>query len=428
MGPGNGQCPDREGIRMTSSADAIVVGAGLAGLVAAHELTAAGRRVALVDQEGPADLGGQAYWSLGGLFLVDSPEQRRLRVEDSLELAWSDWQGSAQFDRVEDQDSWAVQWARAYVQWAAGEKRAWLRGHGISLLPIVGWAERGGLRAGGHGNSVPRFHIAWGTGTGVVEPFVRYAHEAAARGLLTFHHRHRVDQLVLTDGAVTGVRGTVLAPDDTPRGAASNRDPVGEFELTGRAVILATGGIGGDHDVVRRYWPAASAPRRARWSPASRRTSTGGCWTSRPRPARTWSTVTGCGTTPRACRTGTRSGPGTASGSCPARPRCGSTRSAAGCPTPACPATTPWPPCSTCAPRRTSRRTTTPGSCSPARSWPRSSRCPGRSRIPTSPPGTSAPCSASGCWAGARRPRCRRSSTTEPISSPPARSSSWSSG
>jgi len=255
MGPGNGQCPDREGIRMTSSADAIVVGAGLAGLVAAHELTAAGRRVALVDQEGPADLGGQAYWSLGGLFLVDSPEQRRLRVEDSLELAWSDWQGSAQFDRVEDQDSWAVQWARAYVQWAAGEKRAWLRGHGISLLPIVGWAERGGLRAGGHGNSVPRFHIAWGTGTGVVEPFVRYAHEAAARGLLTFHHRHRVDQLVLTDGAVTGVRGTVLAPDDTPRGAASNRDPVGEFELTGRAVILATGGIGGDHDVVRRYWP-----------------------------------------------------------------------------------------------------------------------------------------------------------------------------
>ncbi len=237
------------------AADVVVVGAGISGLVAAAELTAAGRTVAVVDQEGRNDLGGQAFWSFGGLFLVDSPEQRRLGVKDSLELAWSDWQGSAQFDRLADQDSWAVQWARAYVEWAAGEKRDWLVGRGITLTPIVGWAERGDLRADGHGNSVPRFHVAWGTGTGVVEPFVRAAVEAEASGRLTFHFRSRVDELVVSGGSVTGVRGTRLAPDDRPRGEATSREPVGEFELSASAVIVTTGGIGADHALVRRWWP-----------------------------------------------------------------------------------------------------------------------------------------------------------------------------
>ncbi|MGW8701381.1 FAD-binding dehydrogenase [Streptomyces eurythermus] len=236
-------------------ADVIVVGAGLAGLVAAHELTSRGRRVALVDQENAANLGGQAFWSLGGLFLVDSPEQRRLGIKDSFGLAWSDWQGSARFDRLADEDSWAVRWARAYVEWAAGEKRSWLAGHGIELLPTVGWAERGDLRADGHGNSVPRFHIAWGTGTGVVEPFVRSARQAARDGLLTFHHRHRVDELIVEGGTARGVRGTLLTPDDSPRGVASGRDRAGDFELTAQAVVVTTGGIGADHAIVRRYWP-----------------------------------------------------------------------------------------------------------------------------------------------------------------------------
>ncbi|MBO2460051.1 FAD-binding dehydrogenase [Actinomadura violacea] len=236
-------------------ADVIVVGAGLAGLVAAHELTARGRRVALVEQENAANLGGQAFWSLGGLFLVDSPEQRRLRVRDSFDLAWNDWQGSAAFDRLDDEDAWAARWARAYVEFAAGEKRSWLASHGVTFTPVVGWAERGDLRAGGHGNSVPRFHIAWGTGTGVVAPFVRSARRAADEGLLTFHHRHRVDGLTLTNGAVTGVSGTILADDDAPRGVASNREETGAFELSAQAVIVTSGGIGGNHEMVRRYWP-----------------------------------------------------------------------------------------------------------------------------------------------------------------------------
>ncbi|MGW5311346.1 FAD-binding dehydrogenase [Nocardia thailandica] len=236
-------------------ADVIVVGAGLAGLVATHELTRRGKRVIVVDQENAANLGGQAYWSFGGIFLVDSPEQRRLGIHDSAELAWNDWSGSAAFDRLDDEDSWAQRWARAYVEFAASEKRSYLTGLGIGFLPSVGWAERGDLRADGHGNSVPRFHIAWGTGTGVVGPFTDSALAAARTGLVSFRHRHRVDELVRTDGAVTGVRGTVLAPDDAERGAPSNRQAVGEFELSAAAVVLATGGIGGNHDLVRRHWP-----------------------------------------------------------------------------------------------------------------------------------------------------------------------------
>lgn len=239
-------------------ADVIIVGGGLAGLVAANELVQAGKRVALVDQENPGNLGGQAFWSFGGLFLVNSPEQRRLGVRDSFELAWRDWQGSAGWDRLDGpkaEDEWAAKWGRAYVEFAAGEKRSWLRQHGVKLTPMVGWAERGGGKAFGHGNSVPRFHVAWGTGTGVSEPFAERARDAAKQGRLRFHHRHRVDQLLVEAGRVVGVTGGVLAPDDAPRGAPTNRTVVGDFTLKAPAVILATGGIGGNHDLVRRYWP-----------------------------------------------------------------------------------------------------------------------------------------------------------------------------
>ncbi|GAA0450794.1 FAD-binding dehydrogenase [Actinoplanes capillaceus] len=238
--------------------DVIVVGAGLAGLAAAHELTAAGKSVALVDQENPANLGGQAWWSFGGLFFVGSPEQKRARITDSVELAWRDWSNSAGFDRLGAgaEDEWAVKWARAYVEFAAGEKRSWLSGLGLRWLPFAGWAERGDLRADGHGNSVPRFHVTWGTGTGVVAPFAAAALEAAGTGRLRFHHRHRVDELIVEAGAVAGVRGVLLAADDSARGVSSNRDVVGDFELRAQAVIVTTGGIGANHDLVREYWPA----------------------------------------------------------------------------------------------------------------------------------------------------------------------------
>nr|WP_211660951.1 FAD-binding dehydrogenase [Modestobacter muralis] len=241
-----------------ADADVIVVGAGLAGLVATAELADAGRRVVLLDQEPAASLGGQAFWSFGGLFLIDTPEQRRLRVHDSLELARQDWFGTAGFDRPEDH--WPGQWAEAYLQFAAGEKRAWLHAQGVRFFPVVGWAERGGYTATGHGNSVPRFHVTWGTGPGVLAPFLARVARAVEAGLVEVRHRHRVDGLVMTDGVVTGVRGAVLEPSDVARGVASSRTEVGEFELSAQAVVVTAGGIGGNHDLVRRNWPARLGP------------------------------------------------------------------------------------------------------------------------------------------------------------------------
>lgn len=234
-----------------ADADVIVVGAGLAGLVAACELVERAHRVLILDQENAANLGGQAFWSFGGLFFVDSPEQRRLGIRDSQELALQDWLGTAGFDRPEDH--WPREWAHAYVDFAAGEKRSWLRARGLQTFPLVGWAERGGYGALGHGNSVPRFHITWGTGPAIVDVFAR---RLVGEPRVRFAHRHRVDELIVSDGAVVGVRGSVLEPSDAPRGVASSRNTVGEFEFRASAVIVASGGIGGNHDLVRKNWPA----------------------------------------------------------------------------------------------------------------------------------------------------------------------------
>ncbi|MER5887601.1 FAD-binding dehydrogenase [Streptomyces sp. NPDC001941] len=238
---------------MEYDADVIVIGAGLAGLVATAELVDAGRTVILLDQEPEQSLGGQAHWSFGGLFLVDSPEQRRMRIRDSRALALQDWFGTAGFDREEDH--WPRKWAEAYVDFASGEKRAWLHARGVRFFPVVGWAERGGYDARGHGNSVPRFHITWGTGPGLVAPFARKVREGVARGLVQLRFRHRVTGLARTAGALDTVSGEVLEPSSVERGQASSREVTGAFEYRAQAVIVTTGGIGGNHDLVRAQWP-----------------------------------------------------------------------------------------------------------------------------------------------------------------------------
>lgn len=245
-----------------NESDVIVIGAGLAGLVATAELAERGKRVILLDQEGGQSMGGQAFWSLGGLFLVDSPEQRRMRIRDSFDLAWQDWLGTAGFDREEDY--WPRKWAEAYVAFAAGEKRAWLHERGVRFFPVVGWAERGGYGATGPGNSVPRFHVTWGTGPGVIAPFVHRVRDAAARGLVELRFRHRVNELVTTNGAVTGVRGDILEPSNLERGFSTSRKVVGNFEIAAQAVIVTSGGIGANHEMVRANWPSrlGSAPKQ----------------------------------------------------------------------------------------------------------------------------------------------------------------------
>lgn len=240
--------------------DVIIVGAGLAGLTAAAELTDAGKKVLLLDQEPEASLGGQAWWSFGGLFLVDSPEQRRMGIKDSKDLAWQDWLGTAGFDREDDEDYWAKKWAEAYVNFAAGEKRDWLHKLGIRFFPVVGWAERGGYLAEGHGNSVPRFHIVWGTGPGLVKPFEQRVRLAIGNGLVDYKPRHRVNELLTKNGAVTGVAGDVLAPGSTGRGEASSREVVGGFTYEAEAVVITSGGIGGNFELIRKNWPDRLGP------------------------------------------------------------------------------------------------------------------------------------------------------------------------
>ncbi len=233
--------------------DVLVIGWGLAGLVAAAQALDAGKRVIVIDQEPRSNLGGQAWWSFGGLFLVDSPEQRRMGIKDSLALARQDWFGTAGFDR--DDDAWPRRWAEAYVEFAAGEKRSWLRELGIGLFPVVGWAERGGYTALGPGNSVPRFHIAWGTGPALVAAFQARLERAEADGRATVLSRHRVTDLVAHDGVIIGAAGQVLAPSGSPRGVATSREMTGAFEIIAGATIVASGGIGGNHDLVRSRWP-----------------------------------------------------------------------------------------------------------------------------------------------------------------------------
>jgi len=244
--------------------DVIVVGAGLAGLVATAELADAGKKVLLLDQEPDASLGGQAWWSFGGLFLVDSPEQRRMGIKDSRELAWQDWLGSAGFDREEDEDIWGKKWAEAYVDFAAGEKREWLYKMGVRFFPVVGWAERGGYLADGHGNSVPRFHIVWGTGPGIVQPFEKRVREAMASGLVDYRPRHRVNSLLTEKGAVVGVNGSILVASSAARGEKSSREIIGDFEFSAQGVIVTSGGIGGNHELIRKNWPArlGQAPKK----------------------------------------------------------------------------------------------------------------------------------------------------------------------
>ncbi|MEH6938453.1 FAD-binding dehydrogenase [Bacillus sp. JJ664] len=236
--------------------DAIVVGAGLAGLVATAEIADAGKKVLLLDQEPEASLGGQAWWSFGGLFLVDTPEQRRLGIRDSKDLAWQDWLGTAGFDREEDEDYWGKKWAEAYVDFAAGEKRSWLYNMGVRFFPVVGWPERGGYLAEGHGNSVPRFHIVWGTGPGLVAPFEKRVREHMKNGLVDYRPRHRINQLLTQEDAVVGVSGAILEESSANRGEDSSRVEIGEFTYEAESVLVSSGGIGANFDLIRQNWPS----------------------------------------------------------------------------------------------------------------------------------------------------------------------------
>lgn len=216
--------------------DVIIVGGGLAGLAAAYDLIGYGKNVLVLERDLPQNIGGLARKSFGGIMFVGSPEQRRLRIKDSPELALSDWLSYAEF---EESDLLPREWAKFYVENSIEFIYKWLKKKRVKFLPFPNWPERGMER---RGNSVPRWHITWGTGYEIVIALMRSLEMHPAYGNLRIFYSHRVDDLLEQDGKIVGVVGY-------------RRNKAGEFTALAEAVIIASGGIcGGDLTKVRQYW------------------------------------------------------------------------------------------------------------------------------------------------------------------------------
>jgi predicted oxidoreductase len=220
----------------TSEADVVIAGGGLAGLATAFELLDQGRRVLILDRDGEDRLGGLAKRSFGGVMFVDTPHQRKLGINDTPDLAWSDWLSFADFG---DDDEWPRRWARTYVERSTELIFDWLTSHGVQFLPLVNWTERGLFRPG---NSVPRWHIAWGTGFAIIEALTAAIDKHGRRQHLEIRYGHRVEHLLVEAGRVVGCAGAL-------------EDGGGEFEVRAENVVLASGGIcGGDLSKVKANW------------------------------------------------------------------------------------------------------------------------------------------------------------------------------
>ncbi|MEW5251254.1 FAD-dependent oxidoreductase [Microbulbifer sp. 2201CG32-9] len=216
--------------------DLLIAGGGLAGIVTALEAVRAGKTVTIVDRDTPQRLGGLALWAFGGMALIDTPLQRRMKIPDSPELALQDW---LRFGELDPQDKWPIQWARYYVEHSRAEVYDWLASEGLKFLPSVNWVERGRF---GDGNSVPRYHIVWGTSRELVRCMVNALQEAGAKGKLSIYHGHRVTALDRQAGEVNGA-------------IAVNEQTGTERRFQAPNVVLAMGGINGDHAGCRANWP-----------------------------------------------------------------------------------------------------------------------------------------------------------------------------
>jgi hypothetical protein len=218
-----------------SAAPVIVIGGGIAGLTAALELLSAQRDVVLLDRDVEENFGGLAKESFGGILVVDTPIQRRHRICDSVALAFSDW---TRFGGLSPAHGWPYRWAEAYVNECRAEVFDWLRTHGVRFLPMPHWVER-------NGNSVPRWHIVWGSGERLALQLIDRLRSHPRAAALTLRFSHRVERFLVSNGRVTGCAGL--------------REDTGEpFEVAGDAVLLAAGGVNGSLDEVRRHWPADS--------------------------------------------------------------------------------------------------------------------------------------------------------------------------
>ncbi|KAA3652005.1 MAG: FAD-dependent oxidoreductase [Proteobacteria bacterium] len=226
---------------MTSSAqiissDVLVIGGGLAGIVTALESLRAGKSVTLVDRDTPERFGGLARWAFGGMMLVDTPLQKKMNITDSSEIAFKDWRSFGEFSA---EDQLPLQWARHYVENCRSEVYDWLMNEGIKFLPTVNWVERGRF---GDGNSVPRYHVIWGTSRELVRTLIAALQRESGRDQLTLLHQHRVTELAQQAGQVSGAM-------------AINETSGESVRLNATTVVIATGGINGSHQECRKNWP-----------------------------------------------------------------------------------------------------------------------------------------------------------------------------
>lgn len=217
-------------------ADVIIVGGGLAGLAIAYDLLDYGKKIVLLDKDEPENLGGLAKKSFGGVMFVDTPLQRRLGIKDSPELAMSDWNSFADFG---EHDHWPKKWAKFYVENSIEYIYEWMKKKSIDFLPLVNWPERGIFKPG---NSVPRWHITWGTGYAIIECLLAHLNKHPQRKNLEICFGHSVNELIGQGGRVIGVTGTL-------------KESRQEFVAKGENVVIASGGIcGGDLSEVKRNW------------------------------------------------------------------------------------------------------------------------------------------------------------------------------
>lgn len=230
----------------TYRADTVVVGGGLAGLVTAIELLDAGQSVVLLESGPRCRLGGLARQAFGGIFVVGTPEQRRNGIRDSPELALQDWLTYGELDESEE---WPRRWAEVYVNESREVVYDWLRGCGLKFFPVVHWVERGLRHAG---NSVPRFHMVWGTGQRLIEALLERIAAHPHKNRLLVLARHRVIELIERGGRIVGVAGEVTGEGE---GSEAINVSTGDFAAEGDAVVVAAGGVCGDLDKVRERWP-----------------------------------------------------------------------------------------------------------------------------------------------------------------------------
>jgi predicted oxidoreductase len=217
-------------------AEVAIAGAGLAGIVTAYELLTAGRRVLFIDKDRPENFGGLAKQSFGGVHMIDTPHQRRLKIKDSPELAWHDWQSVAGYEPA---DEWPRRWGQFYCGNSCEYIWEFLSSKGVKFLPLVNWAERGIY---GPGNTVPRWHITWGTGYEIIARLLAALESHPKRANLEFAFDTEISAIETANGRATGLRGRNMKTGE-------------QVTISSEHAVIASGGIcGGDLTRLRANW------------------------------------------------------------------------------------------------------------------------------------------------------------------------------